>query len=92
MNAKEAMEYKTEIFNEDGVTKKYLMKVQINEDGSYNTDSLFSERHRIVENQRQDLFFRLVHFNDIVNTLDSKYFAEIKDEMFTLMKVIQVTK
>ena len=69
--------------------EKFLLKVRVSDDGTINGDDLCDERCKIIDEEKTKLYFSLQQFNDIVNQLDARFFDEIKDKIFTLIKALK---
>ena len=69
--------------------EKFLLKVRVSDDGTINGDDLCDDLHKIIEEEKTKLYGSLQQFNDIVNQLDARFFDEIKDKIFTLIKALK---
>jgi hypothetical protein len=66
--------------------EQFLLKVRVSDDGTINGDDLSDERWKIIGEEKTKLYFSLLQFNDIVYQLDARYFEEIKDKSWAMIK------
>jgi len=68
--------------------EKFLLKVRVSDNGDINGDDLCDERGKIIDEEKTKLYFSLVKFNDIINQLDARFFDEIKDKSWAMIKAL----
>jgi hypothetical protein len=72
--------------------EQFLLKVRVSDDGTINGDDLCDELHKIIDEEKTKLYFSLVQFNDIVYQLDARYFDEVKDKSWAMIKALKPEK
>ena len=66
--------------------ERVLIKVRVYDSGDINGDDLCDEIHKIINEEKTKLYFSLLQFNDIVYQLDTRYFEEIKNKSWAMIK------